>query len=111
MKEEIIRLCNEIKNNNNCSGCGGSFNNHTCIYCGNDSQVLKRLIDELGLVLVKLSGCDDEILNALYSIRGMKIGAVDSLLDQYDYDNVLKKRYSDISRVWEFEIEKKLVFC
>ena len=96
MKKNIIRICNEIKSNNSCNGCGGDFNNHTCRYCGDESLVLKDLINELMSNLESLSDCNSDVLNALYSIRGLNIKVVNDLLNNYNYEEELENQYKEI---------------
>ena len=51
MNKEIIDLCMQINANNKCDSCSGRFNNHTCIYCGNESTILKELENKLIYIL------------------------------------------------------------
>ena len=96
MKEDIIKICDEIRINNKCNGCGGGYDNHTCRYCGNDSQILKKLIDELNLKLDNLKEYDYDILNALYSIKTVNIRIVNDLIKKTNYEEELKDRYEYI---------------
>lgn len=96
MKEDIIRLCSEIRANSKCDGCGGECDNHTCKYCGKENQILDRLIMELCSKLVELNAYDDDILKSLYSIRDLNIKMVNDLINYNNYGTELKERYNNI---------------
>ena len=67
MKEEVINLCNVIKINNKCNGCGGKFNNYTCIYCGNGSEILEELENKLVSILSSDITLDEDIFIWLFN--------------------------------------------
>lgn len=96
MKKEIINLCNEIKNNNKCDGCAGKHNNYTCIYCGNESIVLKELEGKLIAILSGDINLDEDILMSLYSIKSLKIDVINKLLEENKYEEKLYNKYADI---------------
>lgn len=91
-KEEIIKICAEIKKNNCCACCGGSFEEYTCKYCSSQSLVLEELINDLNGVLFD-GDYDEDILNSLYSIKDLKVGWVDDILVKNDYEKRLEHRY------------------
>lgn len=95
MKEEIIKLCQSIKENNRCENCTGRFDNHTCIYCGNESETLKELISKLTTILDNIT-IDNEILINLYSIKSLNVEKVNKILNENNYEEKLKSKYSEI---------------
>ena len=96
MKKEIIRLCSEIKLNNRCKGCGGNFTKFTCKYCGGESKELEKLIEELCSRLVEFDDYDIEVVNALYSIKGLGISQVNELIAQKKMEEELHRRYDNV---------------
>lgn len=96
LRKNIIRICDEIKNKNKCSGCGGSFDYYTCKYCGSEDLGMKSLIDELTKCLDVFNNYDSEMLDILYTIRDVNIRGVNDLIKRYNYEEVLRDRYSSV---------------
>ena len=96
LRKNIIRICDEIKNKNKCSGCGGSFDYYTCKYCGSEDLGMKSLIDELTKCLDVFNNYDSEMLDILYTIRDVNVDIVNDLIKRYNYEEVLRDRYSSV---------------
>ncbi len=95
MERNIVQICDEIKNNSKCTSCGGSFDNSTCMYCGNKNTTLENLIGELKNE-ISIRQVNDDILNSLYSIRNLEINEVNNIIIENNYGKKLENKYKDI---------------
>jgi len=96
MNKEIIDLCMQINANNKCDSCSGRFNNHTCIYCGNESTILKELENKLIYILQNNFILNEDVLMSLYTIKSLKINLVDKILKENNYEEKLENKYLEI---------------
>ena len=91
---EIIRLCEEIKDNKKCSGCGASkYDGCECIYCGSINEKLKVLVDKLISALNNTTDFDNKILVSLLSINDLGIKKANSILNKYDVNTIVSSKY------------------
>ena len=108
MKERIIELCNIIKQNINCKGCGEvKDRNGNCKRCYSEDEEFKSLVDKL---LEYLNGCniDDDILLSLYNIRFLNCKEIHEVLNENNYNIFINKKYEEILLKFKniFELKK-----
>ena len=93
----IIELCNDIKENKKCTGCGASkYNNCECIYCGNINYNLKKLVSKLNDALNNVKKIDNNVLVSLYNIRDLDIKEINNILGRYNFDSVINDKLDSL---------------
>lgn len=93
----IIELCNNIKENKKCTGCGASkYNNCECIYCGNINYNLKKLVSKLNDALNNVKKIDNNVLVSLYNIRDLDIKEINNILGRYNFDSVINDKIDSL---------------
>lgn len=93
----IIELCNDIKENKKCTGCGASkYNNCECIYCGNINYNLKKLVSKLNDALNNVKKIDNNVLVSLYNIRDLDIMEINNILGRYNFDSVINDKLDSL---------------
>ena len=93
----IIELCNDIKENKKCTGCGASkYNNCECIYCGNINYNLKKLVSKLNDALNNVKKIDNNVLVSLYNIRDLDIKEINNILGRYNFDSVINDKIDSL---------------
>lgn len=96
MKEEIIRLCELIKENLLCVGCGAvKQHDGSCKHCGAEDLEFKSIVDSL---VKYLSNCqlDEDILLSLYSIRFLNCTEVHFILNNCDYNKFINNKIVEV---------------
>ena len=96
MTDEIINLCTKIKKNNLCPTCGGDYDNFTCKYCNEKSNVLENLQQELIEKLNKNTNLTEEELMSLYKIDSLNIDKVNNILTSTNFKKHLNDVYNNI---------------
>lgn len=109
MKEEIIKLCQLIKENRYCKGCGNiKEKDGICKHCFSEDLEFKNMID---LLLDYLKDCklDEDILLSLYGIRFLNCTEIHLILNQYNYNKFISDKLSEIQTKFNdiFKLKKE----
>ena len=112
MKEKVIELCNLIRDYK-CNSCSGEYHNYKCSYCGKENLDLKKLEDDLELLLNNISNYDLDILMALYKIKSFKIDFVSKILEENKVKDYVDNKYNEliIKKDLSNEDYKFLLYC
>lgn len=102
---EIIELCNKIKENAKCMSCASEkYDNCVCVYCGNENKILKENIDRLRVLLNNKNDFTEEELMVLYSINSLHIDFVVEKLRLCNFFHTLDSKYIEINNNLENNI-------
>ncbi len=129
MKSETIKICEELKNQSHCKGCGDEIKNGTCIFCGNTNKKFITLSKNLEELLKKINP-PFNLFAELVNIYDLEIPFVSSIvaenietmqnfltmkLNNHEYADMINMLSKDnasmvVNPTYFFEIAKKY-FC
>lgn len=105
--DSIKSLCSQIKKENRCPLCKGSFHMDECQKCGYKSSLIKEYVDKL-LPMLDQNVSSEEILS-LFTIKSLGYDKINMLLSLSGVEEYLKSKEEKILNQSRYELSDERV--
>ena len=105
--DSIKSLCSQLKKENRCPLCKGSFHMDECQKCGYKSSLIKEYVDKL-LPMLDQNVSSEELLS-LYTIKSLGYDKINMLLSLSGVEEYLKSKEEKILNQSRYELSDERV--